>query len=294
MNKYIRDVSRRKIMQKKILSILAVISISALFISIGFATIVNVTAQLGSMATLQNIPATYAVSIIPGAAQRESPYHYYPSTVAVPVGTTIAWFNNDFGQPHTVTSGLPNDSDAGTIFNSGVMPATANSFFQYTFDRAGDFAYHCIIHPWRVATVSASDSFARDTNFKLSYGTGPVWDLNKDFRTLLNFEPLTVPLDRTTPINYNITIYKNGTNADNKVFSDTFVTAGEQLPLELIRGSNETISYGPDFSSTGAYHVEAPFFKDSANYTIRAEIAQINAKPPDNPIVDEFSLQTFA
>jgi plastocyanin len=294
MYKYIRDVSRRKIMKKNILSILAVISISALFISIGFATIVNVTAQLGSMATLQNIPATYAVSIIPGAAQRESPYHYYPSTVAVPVGTTIAWFNNDFGQPHTVTSGLPNDSDAGTIFNSGVMPATANSFFQYTFDRAGDFAYHCIIHPWRVATVSASDSFARDTNFKLSYGTGPVWDLNKDFRTLLNFEPLTVPLDRTTPINYNITIYKNGTNADNKVFSDTFVTAGEQLPLELIRGSNETISYGPDFSSTGAYHVEAPFFKDSANYTIRAEIAQINAKPPDNPIVDEFSLQTFA
>ncbi|HEX6027657.1 MAG TPA: hypothetical protein VFY64_01330 [Nitrososphaeraceae archaeon] len=282
-------------MQKKVLSILAVISISTLFTSIGFATIGNVTAQLGSMATLQNIAATYAVSIIPGAAQRESPYHYYPSAIAVPVGTTIAWFNNDFGQPHTVTSGLPNASDAGTIFNSGVMPATANSFFQYTVDRAGDFAYHCIIHPWRVATVSASDSFARGTNFELSYGTGPVWDLNKDFRTLLSFEPLTVPSDRTTPINYNITIYKNGANADNKVFSDTFVTAGEQLPLELIRGSsNETISYGPDFSSTGAYHVEAPFFNDSANYTIRAEIAQINARPPDNPIVEEFSLQTLA
>lgn len=283
-------------MQKKILlSVIAVTSISALLISIGFATIVNVvTAQIGSMATLQNIAATYAVSIIPGAAQRESPYHYYPPAIAVPVGTTIAWFNNDFGQPHTVTSGLPGASDAGTIFNSGIMPATANSFFQYTVDRAGDFAYHCIIHPWRVATLSASDSVTRSTNFELSYGTGPVWDFNKDFRTLLSFEPLTVPLDRTTPINYNITIYKNGANADNKVFSDTFVTAGEQLPLELIRGSNETLSYGPDFSSTGAYHVEGPFFNDSADYTIRAEIAQINARPPDNPIVEEFSLQTLA
>jgi hypothetical protein len=77
-----------------------------------------------------------------------------------------------------------------------------------------------------VAAISVSDSLARDTNFELSYGTGPVWDLTKDFRTLLNFEPLTVPLDRTTPLAYNITIYKNGTGDENKVFSKTYVTAG--------------------------------------------------------------------
>jgi hypothetical protein len=57
-------------------------------------------AQLGSMSTLQNIDATYAVSIVPGAAQKENIYHYYPPQIAVPIGTTIAWFNNDFGQPH--------------------------------------------------------------------------------------------------------------------------------------------------------------------------------------------------
>ena len=61
--------------------------------------------QIGSMSTLQNIVATYAVSIVPGAAQRTSTYHYYPPAIAVPTGTTVAWFNNDFGQPHTVTSG---------------------------------------------------------------------------------------------------------------------------------------------------------------------------------------------
>ena len=179
------------------------------------------------------------------------------------------------------------------------MPATANSFFQYTFDRSGDFAYHCIIHPWRTAVVSVSNAIERGDNFGLSSGTGPVWDFNKDFRTLLNIEPLTMPLDRTTPLTYNITISKNdnGTGGDtgNNVFSNTYVTSGEALALELVRGSgNETISYGPDFSSTGAYHIEGPFFTGNSNYTIRAQITSINDQPPENPIVDEFSLKTIA
>ena len=53
------------------------------------------------------------------------------------------------GQPHTVTS-LP----AVSIFNSGIIPYGA--FFQYTFDtdQAGEFTYHCEIHPWRTGKVS--------------------------------------------------------------------------------------------------------------------------------------------
>ena len=276
--------------------------ISAIVVSVGFipSTANVVIAQIGSMATLQNIDATYAVSIIPGAAQRESAYHYYPPAIAVPTDTTVAWFNNDFGQPHTVTSGSPNASDIGTVFNSGIMPATANSFFQYTFDESGEIAYYCIIHPWRTAVVSVSDATERGSNFELSSGTGPTWDFNKDFRTLLSIEPLTVPLDRTTPLTYNITISRNGNSAGgdmavNNVFSDTYITSGEALALELVRGSgNETISYGPDFSSTGAYHIEGPFFSGNSNYTIRAQITSINAQPPQNQIVDEFSLKTVA
>ena len=276
--------------------------ISAIVVSVGFipSTANVVIAQIGSMATLQNIDATYAVSIIPGAAQRESAYHYYPPAIAVPTDTTVAWFNNDFGQPHTVTSGSPNASDIGTVFNSGIMPATANSFFQYTFDESGEIAYYCIIHPWRTAVVSVSDAIERGSNFELSSGTGPTWDFNKDFRTLLSIEPLTVPLDRTTPLTYNITISRNGNStggdmAVNNVFSDTYITSGEALALELVRGSgNETISYGPDFSSTGAYHIEGPFFSGNSNYTIRAQITSINAQPPQNQIVDEFSLKTVA
>ena len=288
------------IMQIRIFNWITTLIISAILASMTLPITMNAVGQIGSMATLQNIDATYAISIIPGAAQRESAYHYYPPAVAVPTDTTVAWFNNDFGQPHTVTSGSPNASDIGTVFNSGVMPATANSFFQYTFDKGGEIAYHCIIHPWRAAVVSVSDAIERGTNFELSSGTGPTWDFNKDFRTLLSIEPLTVPLDRTTPLAYNITISRNdnstgGDMAVNNVFSDTYITSGEALALELVRGSgNETISYGPDFSSTGAYHIEGPFFTGNSNYTIRAQITSINAQPPQNQIVDEFSLKTVA
>jgi len=249
--------------------------------------------QTGSMVTLPNIGATYAVSIIPGAAQRSSLIHYYPPAIAVPVGTTIAWFNNDPGQPHTVTSGLPGAPGSGNLFNSGIMPATANSFFQYTFNTAGDFSYFCEIHPWRVAIVSASSAIERGAHFQFSSGTGPTLNLTKDVRTLLDFTPLTVTLDKSTPITYNITIFKDKTN---NVFSKTFTVAGDKLPLELIAGQdiNETRVYGPDFSSTGAYHLEAPFLKGNADYTIRAAIIAINAKQPQNQITDDFTLRTIS
>jgi len=256
-------------------------------------TSVPVYGQTGSMATLPNIAATYAVSIIPGAAHRSSLVHYYPPAIAVPVGTTIAWFNNDPGQPHTVTSGLPGSPGSGNLFNSGIMPTTANSFFQYTFNKEGDFTYFCEIHPWRVAIASVSSAVEKGNHFQFASGTGPTLNLTRDVRTLLDFTPLTVPLDKSTPITYNITILKDKIN---NVFSKTFTVAGDKLPLELIAGQdiNETRVYGPDFSSTGAYHLEAPFLKGNADYTIRAAIIAINTKQPQTTISDDFSLRTIS
>lgn len=273
--------------------LLVAILISTVVVSTVFLAIINVSAQLVPMPSMFPIEwPTIAVSIVPGAAQRESPYHYYPPAIAVPKGTTVGWFNNDLGQPHTVTSGLPGASGSGTMFNSGIMPATQSSFFKYTFDRAGDFSYYCIIHPWRAAVVSVSSGLAAGDNFELSYGTGPAWNLSKDYRTLLVFKPTTIPLDSFTPVAYNITFYKDGISADNKAFSRIFATSGTELPLELIKGGNETISYGPDFSGTGAYHLEG-LFKDKANYTITAGISSINGRPVENQVMDEFSLQTL-
>lgn len=278
-------------MKSAFVILLAVIALVVNGGALSFNFYQHTSAQIGSMATLQNIGATYAVSIIPGAAQRTSPYHYYPPAIAIPVGTIVAWFNNDFGQPHTVTSGMPKASDSGSAFNSGIMPATSNSFFQFAFNKRGDFVYHCEIHPWRVAIVSASDAFERGKNFELRSGVGSLFNLTKDSRALLNFEPITIPLDKISPIVYNVTIFKD--NREN-VFSRTFTTSGESLPLELIAGSNETIVYGPDFSSTGAYHLQGAFLKGNAEYKILINITSINSKSPSNPVSDEFTIKTVS
>jgi hypothetical protein len=54
---------------------------------------------------------------------------------------------------------------------------------------------------------------------------------------------------------------------------------------------NETSSYGPDFSSTGAYHVQSDFKKGSS-YPISVEIVSVNSKSVENPIKVLFDLKT--
>ena len=104
----------------------------------------------------------------------------------------------------------------------------------------------------------------KGTNFVFASGVGPTWNITKYSRTLVDFTPITIPLDQSTPISYNITIFNNNPAHPwyGQVFSKTFVVPGDKLPLELISVGylNQTRVYGPDFSSSGAYHLEAPFF----------------------------------
>jgi len=253
-------------------------------------TSIQIFGQQGSFSAPQNIDATYAVSIVPGAAQKENTYHYYPQDIAVPTGTDVAWFNNDFGQPHTVTSGKPGAPDEGSVFNSGVMPATASSFFQFTFTKPGEYLYHCNIHPWRVASVTASNAFFTGNGFKIDIGSGAAWNITDHPRVLLDIEPQTIPLDRTSPIGYNVTISEGQNN--KTLISRLLTTPGDSLPLELISSQdNQTILYGPDFSSDGAYHIQSNFKKGSS-YPINIEIVSINGKPVENPISVLFPFKT--
>ena len=276
-------------MRDFIIALTVLVSLFAIFAMVQLIP-TEIFAQLGTMSSLQNTDVTYAVSIVPGAAQRDNTYHYYPPEIAVPTGTTVAWFNNDFGQPHTVTSGEPKAADEGSVFNSGIMPATANSFFQFTFTKPGEFLYHCIIHPWRVASVYASNAFFIGNGFKIGIGSGATWNITNHPRVLLDIEPQTIPLDKTTPITYNVTISEGQKN--NTLFSRLFTTSGDSLPLELISSQdNQTTSYGPDFSSTGAYHIQSGF-KGGSSYPINVEVVSVNNKPLENPMKVLFELKT--
>jgi plastocyanin len=83
-------------------------------------------------------------------------------SIAIPTGTTIDWFNDDPGQPHTVTSGYFNDSDVGKEFNSGIIPYSA--FFIYTFSKSGLYVYHDSINPSLTGSVYVSSPYEVGNN----------------------------------------------------------------------------------------------------------------------------------
>ena len=92
-----------------------------------------------------------------------------------------------------------------------------------------------------MASVSVNDASFTGASFDIALGSGSIWDISSNPRVLLDISPKTVPLDRTTPITYNVTI-NQGENGNKTLFSKLFTTSGESLPLELVSGiGNETI-----------------------------------------------------
>jgi CheY-like chemotaxis protein len=115
-----------------------------------------------------------------------------------------------------------------------------------------------------------------------------------------NFYDLVI-LDIKMPKMDGFELYNKIKEKDPKM-KICFLTASEMfyeeirktryIPLELISAEgNETISYGPDFSSTGAYHVQSDFKKGST-YPISVEIMSINSKAVESPIKVLFDFRT--
>jgi plastocyanin len=77
---------------------------------------------------------------------------FSPSEVSVKVGDTVTWQNND-SAAHTVTSGTPSDGPDGTFDSSLFMPGKT---FSYTFDKAGEYNYFCMVHPWMTGKVNVT------------------------------------------------------------------------------------------------------------------------------------------
>lgn len=70
---------------------------------------------------------------------------YSPSTVTIKQGESVRWTNIET-QPvvHTVTSGRPEDANAGSVFDSGLI--SQGQSFTFTFNTPGDYIYFCRPH----------------------------------------------------------------------------------------------------------------------------------------------------
>jgi plastocyanin len=73
---------------------------------------------------------------------------FSPNPVKVNVDETVTWINDDSGR-HTVTS-------KDGVFDSGMMGKGQS--FSFTFDKAGEYSYHCEPHPSMVGTVVVTES----------------------------------------------------------------------------------------------------------------------------------------
>ena len=261
----------------------------------------HIYAQIGlaPIPAIQKVLPTYIIHIPPGAVSSTKSNHFFPDTISIPSGTTISWFNDDPGQIHTVTSGLPKSSFAGKLFNSGVIPD--GSFYQYTFDIVGTYKYHCLLHPYMTGTVHTSSSYQLGNNFKLTSGASilldnnglPKMTLNKTQynRTLFNFQPHDIAVDPSMPVIYKLKI----SNDNGLLYENNFqVLGGKSLQVELI-SSNATgfNTYGPDVTDpiTGAYHVEGNF--GNGNYTLSLQLISVGSQQISN-VVDEFGLRIIS
>ena len=124
----------------------------------------------------QQLPKPVENPGIPGAIQLISQntvmiedFSFQPSTLTVPVGTTVTWHNQG-RLDHTVTG------DTNGMFDSKVSPGTD---FSFLFSTPGTFNYHCSIHTSMhgtiVVTGPAASGISLPTIPKVVTGTaGPI------------------------------------------------------------------------------------------------------------------------
>ena len=88
---------------------------------------------------------TTSVSIVQGSSSPTASKPYDPSPLTVKTGTSVTWTNND-SSIHTVTSGLPENGDVGTLFDSSLI--NPGMTYVHVFDKQGTFDYSCTLHPF--------------------------------------------------------------------------------------------------------------------------------------------------
>lgn len=88
-------------------------------------------------------PAGSTTVTIQSGASTQTTTAFGADPLTIPVGTTISWLNDD-NTTHT-------SSADGSQWSSGNIAPGGR--FNFTFASAGQFTYHCQIHPNMVGTI---------------------------------------------------------------------------------------------------------------------------------------------
>jgi plastocyanin len=109
------------------------------------------------LATIALIAPSLVLAANPAVTITESGqrYHFTPGTISIQVGQTVTWTDST-DAPHTVTSDQAGGPMQSSLINQG-------GTYHVTFTSAGDFAYHCDVHPYMHGTVHVEAAAAHPT-----------------------------------------------------------------------------------------------------------------------------------
>src|SRR5919107_174020 len=111
-------------------------------------------ADTGGAATTPAATAAAAATLtIPTGAATPGNPAYEPASLTVKKGDAIDVVNKD-SSPHTVTSGTGlEDPNAGKMFDTSIINAAASAQLATADLEAGEYDYHCAVHPFMTGTL---------------------------------------------------------------------------------------------------------------------------------------------
>lgn len=93
------------------------------------------------------------INILQGASTQGSP-DYDPDPAVAGSDSLITWINDD-NIPHTATSGTgKSGSEAGKLFDSGVLTQGQKYSLEASEIGAGEHDYYCTIHPYMTSVIT--------------------------------------------------------------------------------------------------------------------------------------------
>jgi plastocyanin len=113
----------------------------------------NATAGTPAATTTTSSSAAAATLTIPMGASTPGNPAYEPASLTAKKGDAIDVVNKD-SSPHTVTSGTGlEDPNAGKMFDTSIINAAASAQIATADLEAGEYDYHCSVHPFMTGTL---------------------------------------------------------------------------------------------------------------------------------------------
>jgi plastocyanin len=132
----LEEIEGSRNVRKSMKSMVAALAVGAVGASFGFVQANAAPAKAAPAPTVKVIDSP----------DPNQPKGYDPADVTVKVGQAVNWVNQG-NEAHTVTAD-DNSFDSGSKAHG--------ESWQYTFAKAGQFAYHCTPHPWMKGVVKVT------------------------------------------------------------------------------------------------------------------------------------------